>query len=456
MVREVLTISVGQGGVQLGDSIWKQYCAEHNIESTGKREADAPEDLYFGSFFEECGSGQFVPRNLSVDLEPTVINDVRRGSHGGMYNPNFLVHGVEDAANNFARGMYTVGKEILDLVMDRIRKLAENSENSQGFLINHAVGGGTGSGLGMLIMERLNLEFRKKTKIGFEIYPAPRQATAVVEPYNGLLSTHWLTDHSDLSIVLDNEALYNICQRKLNIKHPTYSTINNVVAKAASSVTASLRFDGELNTDLDEFLTNLVPFPRLHFMTTGLAPIRNSENSSESQTCRYITDECLNSQNFLVSYPDFDVESDKYMAISLNYRGMCHAKEVNAAVDWIKSNPTTKASFVDWSPTGWKIGLNDVPAATTEEDVMCGCNRNCVMIGNNVAISNIFEERLCQKFDMMYSQRAYVHWYVGEGMEEGEFAEAREDLDFLQKDYQSVVSEQSEEDYSISSVEEVF
>jgi len=448
MVREVLTISCGQGGVQLGNSIWKQYCAEHKIDRTGRREAGAPEDLYFGSFFSETGYGNHVPRNLSVDLEPTTINDIKRSSLGNIYHPDFLCHGIEDAANNFARGMYTVGKEMLDIVMDRVRKMAESAENSQGFLINHAVGGGTGSGLGMAIMERLNLEFRKKTKIGFEIFPAPRMATAVVEPYNGLLSTHWLIDHSDLSIVLDNEALYDISQRKLGFKHPTYSTINNIVAKAASSVTASLRFDGELNTDLDEFLTNLVPFPRLHFMTTSLAPIRNSESNRESQTCRYITDECLNSKNFLVSYPDFDVESDKYMAISLNYRGMCHAKEVNAAVDWIKSNPKTKASFVDWSPCGWKIGLNDVPAATTDDDVMVGCDRNVTMIGNNVAIGNVFEQRLCQKFDMMYSQRAYVHWYVGEGMEEGEFAEAREDLDFLLKDYLDVVTEQSSSDSS--------
>merc|ERR1712048_302312 len=89
--------------------------------------------------------------------------------------------------------------------------------------------------------------------------------------------------------------------------------------------------------------------------------------------------------------------------ISLNYRGMCHAKEVNAAVDWIKSNPKTKASFVDWSPCGWKIGLNDVPAAPTDDDVMVGCNRNVTMIANNIAIGSVFEQRLCQKFDMMFS-----------------------------------------------------
>jgi len=447
--REVLTVNVGQAGIQLGNAVWAQYCAEHSIESDGTLKAadDGGDnnDKYFTTFYEETGTGQFVPRNITVDLEPTVVDDVRTGPMAQMFHPEFLLNGKEDAANNFARGHYTVGKEILDQVNDRLRKLVDNSENVQGFIIHHAVGGGTGSGLGALILERIAVDYRKKSKIGFEIYPAPKISTCIVEPYNAMLSTHWLLDHTEVSVVLDNEAIYQICQKQLDVPRPSYNELNVIISKVISSMTASLRFDGELNVDLGEFQTNLVPFPRLHFMTTALAPVISAKKAShEAQTIREITDHVFQPQNMLVKYADFDPVEDKYMAISVNYRGEIKSKEANATVQWLKQN--NKISFVEWCPTGFKIGLNEVPAEKCKGDPMSKAKRNVTMIGNNVAVSRVFTERINKKYDMMYSQRAFVHWYVGEGMEEGEFSEAREDLGFLEKDYLDVVTEQASDE----------
>ena len=102
-----------------------------------------------------------------------------------------------------------------------------------------------------------------------------------------------------MSILLDNEAIYEICQKWLDRKRPSYGNLNRLIAKAVSSMTASLRFEGELNVDLNEFQTNLVPFPRLHFMITSMAPVI-TRDKMETARCdiQGITETCFSAQNF--------------------------------------------------------------------------------------------------------------------------------------------------------------
>ena len=70
-----------------------------------------------------------------MDLEPTVIDEIRTGTYRKMFNPDSLISSKEDAANNFARGRYTVGNDIIDICLDRIRKIADQCTGLQGFMI---------------------------------------------------------------------------------------------------------------------------------------------------------------------------------------------------------------------------------------------------------------------------------------------------------------------------------
>merc|ERR1712021_91663 len=228
-MREVVSIHIGQAGIQVGNACWELFCLEHGIQPDGQMPSDKSiggGDDAFNTFFSETGAGKHVPRSVFLDLEPTVIDEVRAGTYRQLFHPEQLISGKEDAANNFARGHYTIGKEIVDLCLDRLRKLPDNCTGLQGFMVFNAVGGGTGSGLGSLLLERLSVDYGKKSKLGFTIYPSPQ---------------------------------------------------------VISSLAASLRFDGALNVDITEFQTNLVPYPRIHFMLSSYAPVISAEKAYHEQ-----------------------------------------------------------------------------------------------------------------------------------------------------------------------------
>ncbi|GCC40421.1 hypothetical protein chiPu_0023998, partial [Chiloscyllium punctatum] len=208
----------------------------------------------------------------------------------------------------------------------------------------------TGSGFTSLLMERLSVDYGKKSKLEFSVYPAPQISTAVVEPYNALLVTHSTLEHSDCAFLVDNEAVYNICQRNLGIACPSYTNLNRLVAQIVSSITVSLRFKGALNVDLTEFQTNLVPYPRIHFPLATYAPLISKEESEDTQnTTLKMTKACFKAGNQMVKC---DLHSGKYMACCMLYRGDVPAKEINTSIATIKS--MRAVSFVDWCPTGFK------------------------------------------------------------------------------------------------------
>ncbi|EHB00536.1 Tubulin alpha-1C chain [Heterocephalus glaber] len=398
IMRECISIHVGQAGVQIGNACWELYCLEHGIQPDGQMPSDKTiggGDDSFNTFFSETGAGKHVPRAVFVDLEPTVIDEVRTGTYRQLFHPEQLITGKEDAANNYARGHYTIGKEIIDLVLDRIRKLADQCTGLQGFLVFHSFGGGTGSGFTSLLMERLSVDYGKKSKLEFSIYPAPQVSTAVVEPYNSILTTHTTLEHSDCAFMVDNEAIYDIY--------------------------------------LTEFQTNLVPYPRIHFPLATYAPVISAEKAYHEQlSVAEITNACFEPANQMVKC---DPRHGKYMACCLLYRGDVVPKDVNAAIATIKTKRSIQ--FVDWCPTGFKVGINYQPPTVVPGGDLAKVQRAVCMLSNTTAIAEAWA-RLDHKFDLMYAKRAFVHWYVGEGMEEGEFSEAREDMAALEKDYEEV------------------
>ncbi|GFZ10420.1 tubulin beta 8 [Actinidia rufa] len=171
-------------------------------------------------YYNEAAAGRYVPRAVLMDLEPGTMDSIRSGPYGQIFRPDNFVFGQSGAGNNWAKGHYTEGAELIDSVLDVVRKEAENCDCLQGFQVCHSLGGGTGSGMGTLLISKIREEYPDRMMLTFSVFPSPKVSDTVVEPYNATLSVHQLVENADECMVLDNEALYDICFRTLKLSNP--------------------------------------------------------------------------------------------------------------------------------------------------------------------------------------------------------------------------------------------
>lgn len=260
-------------------------------------------------------------------------------------------------------------------------------------------------------------------------------STAVVEPYNAILNTHATIDHTDCVFLSDNEALYSICQNRLDIDNPHYTNLNRILAQTVSSVTASLRFKGTLNADFTDFQTNLVPYPRIHFPVMSYAPIvSNNKVTHESFSVSDLTIQSFDPMNRLLKC---EYESGLYIACCLLYRGDITPKDVNIAIAQIKSKKNV--NFVPWSPTGFKVGINQRMPGNFKDSNTASVQKAVCMLTNTTSIQKAWSNLLF-KYLRMLEKKAFLHWYCGEGMEEEYFYEALDNVGTLDEDYNTLLN----------------
>jgi tubulin beta len=248
---------------------------------------------------------------------------------------------------------------------------------------------------------------------------------------------------------------YDICFRTLKLSDPDYGELNKLVSNVMSGITTSLRFPGQLNSDLRKLAVNMVPFPRLHFFMPGFAPLTSKESSSyRSATVADLTQQMFDHKNMMAAC---DPRQGRYLTVAAMFRGKCSMKEVEDAM--YAAQNKNSSYFVEWIPNNVKTAVCDVPPL--------GLNMSVTFIGNSTAIQSLFK-RVSDQFTAMFRRKAFLHWYVGwyggygrrgaccmygahgawarsgflfyrytgEGMDEMEFTEAESNMNDLVSEYQ--------------------
>ena len=283
-----------------------------------------------------------------------------------LYNPEniYLAKDGGGAGNNWASG-FSQGEGLHEEVFDIIDREAEGSDSLEGFVLTHSIAGGTGSGMGSYVLEKLADRFPKKLVQTYSVFPNQEDkgdnamgyvSDVVVQPYNSILTLKRLTQSADCVVVLDNTALNRIATDRLHINNPSLTQINELVSTIMSVSTTTLRYPSYMNNDLIGLIAPLIPTPRLHFLMTGYTPLTTDQESANIRktTVLDVMRRLLQPKNMMVSTGlDRNKLDHRYISILNIIQGEVDPTQVHKSLQRIRERKL--ASFIPWGPASIQV-----------------------------------------------------------------------------------------------------
>lgn len=391
---------MGQCGNQIALKFWELALKEHaeynksliydealssffrNVDSRGGVQKTLP-----------CGTNitDLKARSIVVDMESGVINNkILNGELKDIFEARQCVSDQSGAGNNWARGHLECGPKYRDEINEKVRQAVEHCDSLQGFFFTHSLGGGTGSGLGSYILKELADEYPTVFRFSTCVFPS-EDDDVVTSPYNSMLALNVLIESADCVLPVDNQALFDIVgkidqqyQHKREEKSSApmikqgsaitdpmaltekkggvgakpvrhYERENSIVAHVINNLTCSMRFEGDLNVDLNEITMNLVPYPRMHFLLSSLSPLYSMlQPGSSALAPRGIDDsfrEAMERSNQLIQQAN-PLEA-VYLACGLIVRGpKVEISDITRNVEKLQR----RLKMVGWNKEGFKVG----------------------------------------------------------------------------------------------------
>ncbi|WFD25876.1 gamma-tubulin [Malassezia nana] len=339
------------------------------------------------------------------------------GPYKGLYNPENVYRNETGggAGNNWAQG-YAAGEKAADELIEMVDREADGSESLEGFFLLHSIAGGTGSGLGSFLLERLNDAFPKKLIQTYSVFPNSEETSdVVVQPYNSVLTLKRLVNNADSVVVLDNAALSRIASDRLHLQNPSYSQTNQLVSTVMGASTTTLRYPGYMNNDLCGILASLIPSPRAHFLMTSYTPF-TSDNVDRGKATMKTT----------------VLDVMRRLLQPKNRMGEVDPRDVHKSLLRIRERHL--ASFVPWGPASIQVALSRRSPYVASSHRVSG-----LMLANHTGIASMFK-RTADQYDRLRKRNAFLDMYKREAMfasDLSEFDEARETVAELMSEYRA-------------------
>jgi len=468
MPRELITIQVGQCGNQIGRRFWQMALEEHaTFNSTGN--FDEAMSTFFRNVDTRYGEyqaldlpvgdgttpiGSLRARAVLVDMEDGPMTETLRGPLGDLFDESQLVResSGSGSGNNWAQGFYGYGPSHEDGIVEALRRSAEMCDSLQSFFLMHSLGGGTGSGLGTYILSLLGDNFPGVHRFATSVFPSVEQDDVITSPYNAALACKQLSDHADCVLPVDNSSLTDMAAKVTtsekggrhragshgSVRLPElvgeqqdpskaaaeegFNQMNDIAARMLTHLTSSMRFPGDLNVDLNEITTNLVPFPRLQYILASFSPLHPTRD--ERTRPRHLKQ--MFSDTFSATHQLMRVEprNGTVLACAMLMRGDVPVSDVTANIDRLQS----QLKMIYWNREGFKIGLCSTPPVGHSKSLLCLSNNSCI---------SLRFKQLQEKFSQLYHRKAMVHHYT-QLADEHMFTDALSNLEDLIADYEAL------------------
>jgi tubulin gamma len=457
MPREIITLSVGQAGNQIGGCFWNQLCFEHQIDphdGSAKAEGEETNDRKDVFFYQSDYQDKYIPRALLMDLEPRVVQKLASQKTERLFNPEnvFVSPDGSGAGNNWASG-FRQGMQHSEVIFDMIDREADNSDSLEGFVVTHSIAGGTGSGMGSYLLEKLNDHFPKKIIQTYSVFPGQAdESDVVVQPYNSILTMKRLTEQADAVVVLDNTALNRIASDRLHIPNPTVDHLNSLVATIMAASTTTLRYPGYMNNSLVGLLASLIPTPRCHFLMTGYTPLQQMHSMNDDSDMAHAGSNVMEPppiRKTTVLDVMRRLTQPANIMVSANTKSGCYISSLNI-IQGLNVDPVSihraiqrireraLMQFIPWGPASIQVAAiqrsSSAAAMTRNHPAVTG-----FLLANHTSMAELFD-RLLHQYDRIRSRNAFLDNYRKEPMFQDsldEFDHARETVQTLVEEYRA-------------------